>query len=195
MFKKKQNLDELLLVNKRGLNMIKRCICYFFKNPEVATSVGATLVAFIALVTSVIALFIQRRHYRLSLKPIGFIKIGNYEDDIYVKIINFGTGPLIIEKLVIEYETQKYNTLISLVKDKIDISVYRDFVEKIDGRTIPSNGEIVLLRFQDQDSDLNTTNLRSVLSKTIITIEYRDIYGKKMQPYKRDLIEFKDMLY
>ncbi len=54
----------------------------------------------IALIFTAISLQVQRKHNKLSVKPIAIISAGDYQDELAVHVQNKGTGPLIImEKL------------------------------------------------------------------------------------------------
>ena len=74
--------------------------------------------------------------YNIEKKPIIDILLGDYENDIYVKIMNNGVGPAIIDKLICEYEgtmelsERRTFALIKLLKDsKATSSVIVGFKE------------------------------------------------------------------
>jgi len=64
------------------------------KNPS-------AVVALFALLLSCIAYFGQRKHNRLSVRPLAYIMFGDWEDEIFVKVVNNGTGPMIIESITV----------------------------------------------------------------------------------------------
>jgi hypothetical protein len=82
---------------------------FLVSKPEVANAaaaIGSAVVASIALVLSLISLWIsiaalrhQRKHNRLSVRPLAYIMIGDYEDRVFVKLTNNGTGPMIIKSI------------------------------------------------------------------------------------------------
>lgn len=72
----------------------------------------------LALVTSISAVIftwlglkIQRTHNFKSVRPIGKIRIGDYESNIFIRIDNYGTGPLIIKHIVVNRVIPSNGTL------------------------------------------------------------------------------------
>jgi hypothetical protein len=168
---------------------------YLMTNPEVAVAAAAVFSSFtavVALAVSTIALVIQRKHNRLSVRPIAYFVFGNYEDDLYVKLKNYGSGPLCVEKLIVlSTKGAENETLIDAVSHALPKITWRDFVESIVGRTIPSGEEIVLLRYcpqEDNQEDLEArSTLREILSAMTLLVEYSDIYDKRQPPTQRSL--------
>ena len=70
-----------------------------FDKPEVIIAFGALLTSISSIVLTIKALKVQKQHHLKSVKPIGYITVGDYEDDIYISIVNNGVGPLIIREL------------------------------------------------------------------------------------------------
>lgn len=151
-------------------------------------NVISLLIAVASAIIALVMLRIQKKHNLNSIKPIIDIIVGDYEDNIYVKLKNMGVGPAIIDKLTCVYKGSmpltevSSSSLISLLTDsKASSSIikgYSTFVEDVKGRTIPSNDEIVLMRLRDGD-DKDNTALRLVLKDITILVEYRDIYDRK----------------
>ncbi|WBL26786.1 hypothetical protein [Zunongwangia sp. HGR-M22] len=56
-------------------------------------------IATVAVVFTWRTLYIQKKHNIKSIIPIGKIRIGDYESNIYIRIDNSGIGPLIFQKL------------------------------------------------------------------------------------------------
>ena len=153
------------------------------------------IVAITSIFISVITYWSQRKHNKLSFKPIPFIKIGKYEHDIFVELYNYGTGPLIITNLKATYKNKKsYNTLIQCVQSEIYYNYWTDFAEDIVKRPVPPNGKIVLIRLKPRLNNTNDIKQREALCNTLkeitIIIQSKDIYQKKQPEYKRNLALF-----
>lgn len=142
------------------------------------------IVSFCAMITSVILLFIaykaqmnQQTHNQLSVKPLAEFLIGDYEDTIFIKIKNQGTGPLIIKSFTTQYKNIKAHRIMEVLSEiKYDL-VWDRFTDSIDGRTIGVDKEIVILQasFSSGQKSLQQ-KLRSELSLVELNLEYNDIY-------------------
>lgn len=68
------------------------------------------------------------------------------------------------------------------------------FYDNLDGMCIPSGEEAVILRFEGDLNNKQFTatrdDIRRALSKLRVTVQYRDIYNRKMPPKERDLSWF-----
>jgi hypothetical protein len=68
--------------------------------PEAIAAIANTVAAFGSVAVAIIAIFVsikalrhQREHNKLSVKPLAQVLIGDYENRVYVKLVNTGTGP------------------------------------------------------------------------------------------------------
>jgi hypothetical protein len=158
------------------------------------TAIAAVLISVFSLIVTVSSIYFQNRHNRISVMPIGFISISDYEDFSKVQLCNYGVGPMMIKRLTVmkigSIEVLE-SALINCVTDLPDHYVWRDFVENIDGRVVPANGQIVLLHYQVTESDLVSEKIRDQIRKDLaelsITVEYTDVYGRKMVNAYRSL--------
>lgn len=139
-------------------------------------AVAAVAISIVSMVFTVIYSHKQNEHNRNSVRPISAIKFNDYEDQIAVKIENFGTGPLLIEKLRLIQDGCESETLISLMPN-ID-QTWTTFTEKVDGWTIPVGGSIVLIEINPKNSTIRTC-VRKALSPITLSIDYKDIYSTK----------------
>lgn len=134
-----------------------------------------------ALFISIITMFFQQKHNKNSVIPLGRIIVGDYEDDIFVKIVNSGTGPLIVEKLYCNLKNEKItDTLIELLEEILENEIATDFVEDITNRVISPNKEIILFRItrEEEIEEQLKKKLRQRLSDVTIEIKYKDIYNQ-----------------
>jgi hypothetical protein len=161
-----------------------------------AMAVLAVIVSFISVILTTWTLYIQRLHDRKSVQPIGHISVGDYENDIFVKIRNDGIGPMIISRVSVKHSKgAAKNALIHFMPD--DIS-WNTFVDDVTGRAISPAGHITLLQLQEGLNDaafiVSKRKVRQALSELVIECEYTNIYGEKMPLATRKLSWFGRLL-
>lgn len=165
------------------------------------------IIAVTSIVISVAAVFIsfitytsQRKHNQNSVRPILNIVFGDYEDNIYVKIVNNGVGPATIKDLKFSVGNNTTKSLVELIPGEaivtdehrgkiVDLHTFNDFVEDVTGRTLPPNGTIMFLQLQSSDK-AQILALRNFLGKVEMSIDYTDIYSKKTWVVDRSLSFF-----
>ena len=64
----------------------------------------SNLIASLAFVLSIITLWQQRKHNRLTVRPLASIESGDYGNWVFVRVVNNGTGPMIIKSLTVNGE-------------------------------------------------------------------------------------------
>ncbi|MBD5560219.1 MAG: hypothetical protein HDQ87_07685 [Clostridia bacterium] len=109
----------------------------------------------------------QKLHDRQSVRPILNIVVGDYEENLYVRIVNNGVGPALITKFTCFYDNdrtlQSKSNLYEIMPSSamvtkngydildIDIKIYSDFVEDVVGRAIAPGNYITLLQVKKDD--------------------------------------------
>ncbi len=167
---------------------------------QLSISVSSIITSVIAIVISITTYKSQVRHNKNSVKPILNIICGDYENDIYVRIDNYGVGPAIIKRVLCSNGKDNDSCLYHLIPEKarvktqysdstVKLTALTHFVEDITDRTIALQKSIVLLQQVDPDSKIRVA-LRTVLEKITIQVEYTDIYGKEKFVVKRSLAIF-----
>lgn len=136
----------------------------------------AVLISMISLFYTIISVKSQETHNKNSVLPLAHISISDYENDLAVKVFNYGTGPLIIDTLSVIYEGKPHSTVIELFKDTNIL--WTTFTEDVSGWTIPVGGEIVLIQ-KYAPTEKEKLLIRQILSHTTISITYKDIYNTK----------------
>jgi len=131
----------------------------------------------------------QRTHNSNSVKPILQLDIGDYEDDIYVRVHNNGVGPGIITN--VEIKKQNDN---AIRKDIISYFENLDwewdvFSTGLEGLAISPNRYTYFIEMKNP-SEEQKEKLRKVLKELIIKIDYTDIYNKPMEPISAQLSWF-----
>lgn len=130
-----------------------------------------------------------------TVRPVGRIVFGNYEDVIEVKIRNNGLGPMIISSMKVIKNGISKNTLIDWMPELPDDVSWTDYVGDISGFSLSPNQELNLIKFEVNEEywkeEEFRDKLRNELSDIEIMIEYKDIYDKEMPELTRKLDWFK----
>lgn len=167
---------------------------------QITLSVCSIIISIAAVVTSVITYLSQKKHNKNSVRPILNIVIGDYEDDLYVRIVNNGVGPANVTDINCTLNARTEKSLIKLIPYEASVSnsnseeianlhQFTHFVEDITGRTIPPNGTITLLQLRDADYAQKVA-LRTYLKEVVVGIKYTDVYNGKPWDCKRELSFF-----
>lgn len=152
------------------------------------------VIASTAIIVTLYTLYNQRRHNKLSFKPIPVIVTYNYLNVIRVKIWNKGTGPLIIKS----FKVKGKNNLIELMTPQIMRLTFVEFIKDLKGRAISPNDSLNIFEFKVRADKKNIPipkyvkniqDIRVLINGLEIHIEYEDIYGTKMS-YKSEPLDF-----
>lgn len=157
----------------------------FFEN---WTAILTAITAIMAIAISIITYRAQVKHNKNSVKPILNISLGDYMNELFIKVKNKGVGPATIMSINC---IQNTNDTIRLENAIIDFFsdfnfVWDTFANDITNTTIAPNGEMVLIRARSNNTILLNT-IRQRLQSIEISIEYVDIYNSKMPIVQRDL--------
>lgn len=160
-------------------------------------TIASTLIATIAIAISIWTGWIQRQHNKLSVRPLPEIQLRDMIGHISVKLINNGTGPLIVKKFtVIDCNNCAHKTLIDLMPPTS--SGWTFFVHIMDNRSIAPNGEIILLELNydpNNSEEKNPATLtRATLRDLKINLIYQSVYGNTLPQYEKELKWFGRLL-
>ena len=154
----------------------------------------ALLTSVVAIVVSVVSMYLQRQHNYKSLTPIPTISIGDYEDNIFVSLENTGIGPLIIMSIRVTDGNETKNDIISCLPDLPDGVIWDTFHVNLDGVCVPAGGAIELMKLSGDPDDLRFAeardNCRKVLQRLSVTVAVKDIYQRTIPPTERSLFWF-----
>jgi hypothetical protein len=153
-------------------------------------------IAFCALLASISAVMVSissdsmnRKHMRLSVKPIPAVLYVQTSDDLTVSLKNVGTGPLVLKKL--EYVSKNGRKSATIIdRDEFSPSFVGEIVlfELDDVSAISSASHRNLIRFDavpaDIPSQLRNQAIRTVLDKVTVRVEYTDIYETKFPVFE-----------
>lgn len=146
----------------------------------------------IALIFTAVTLQVQRKHNRLSVKPIAIISVGDYLNELAVYLQNKGTGPLIIEDLSFTDQSGKREkSIIDFFGLDFRNVFWSTFVSDIDGWAILSGETKTLIKLEgdstDKDFLLVREKARKVLAPIQVELLYQDIYENDMPKKVRKL--------
>jgi len=155
------------------------------------TALCALFLSFLSIFLTWRTLVMQREHNFRSLTPILNIVTGNYEDLIEVKLRNTGVGPLIVKSFAASAGGEHKNNVIFWMPALPPGIWWSTFIEEIEGRCIPPNQDMVILQLKVNLNDPAhikfRDNVRQVLKPLGITVEYNDIYDRRMPIARREL--------
>ena len=152
----------------------------------------ALVTGVIALVFTAISLQIQRRHNRLSVKPIAIVSVADYENELAVRLQNKGTGPLIIKKLSFtDQNGRTEKAIIDFCGSGFKNMVWGTFVADIEGWAILPNETKTLIELNGDSADKEFVRVRDKARKVLAQIQvellYKDIYENDMPKKIRKL--------
>jgi hypothetical protein len=158
------------------------------------TAVAAIVVSTISIILAIFNMTTQRTHNRKSLMPIAHVRLGDYENRIFVQLHNDGIGPMLIDNIVVSKGrgwSKKHASFIGLVPALPPGILWSTFVTDLSGRALSAGKDITILLLEGDPSDQNflaaRQSVRQALSDLQIVVKYRDIYGHKMPATKRNL--------
>jgi hypothetical protein len=120
------------------------------------------------------------------VRPLISILVGDYEEQIQVKLKNAGLGPLMIKEIFIfsPNNSNGCKNLIDLMPKHPEGLPWRDFVFKIEGRVIAVGAELNLLELTGEPGNILFEDfkkrVRYNLKDVVIQIAYTDIYENEM---------------
>ena len=158
--------------------------CETVTNTDLTTiiAIGALIISTLSMIFSIIFSVFQLQHNKNSVRPISHIRIGDYENLLFVEIHNVGTGPLSIKHFKAKNHIEEKNNLYSLMP--YIPQPWNNFTEDIEGRTIPVNGKITLVELEPNSEEIKFM-IRNSLSKIKIELEYTDVYGKTFRDERK----------
>lgn len=171
------------------------------ENQNFALALGSLTSAWVAIVISIIsmiALYVayktlseQRLNNNLTVRPLPEITIDDNDDELCIKLVNHGFGPLLI-KTFISTNPDSGKSGKSLA-DCVDLcgNSWTRSCGRVDGRVILPGKEIVLVELKKEKDGITfnhaQNHARNDLSNVKIVVCYSDIYDSKLPPYERVL--------
>ena len=160
----------------------------------------SVFLSFIALIVAIMSIFftkktidVQIKHNKLSVRPIPYIRIGDYKNKLFVKLENHGTGPMIVNWVTISKENEKFNSLFEAISVKDENIIY-EFTAKYRGRVLAPGESLIIVQYEEGGNKNHfkdmRESIRSKLSKFNIDIDFSDIYRDRFPKYSKKLTWF-----
>ena len=160
------------------------------------TAIFTVVISIISLVFSITFAKKQEKFNRNSIMPVCNIIFNDYKNKIAVKIRNVGPGVATINSFNCSSDDSgiNYSSLIEVfgqdirIKDDdniVEAGEWTDFIENIEGRSIGSGEELVLLCMENSTPQI-MEEIRYNLRPLQISLTYCDVYGTVFSTH-RDL--------
>ncbi|MDP1814589.1 MAG: hypothetical protein Q8K92_09100, partial [Leadbetterella sp.] len=134
-----------------------------------------------------------RDHNRRSVKPIPYISASDFEDRVSVRILNNGSGPLILQKVIARHrkDSNLHGHLIDLVPFCPDNLYFTNFTKILLGRALLPGKKVDLIDLEidldDPEAVGYREQLRDFLGNLIVVVHFSDIYNSQFPIYTRQL--------
>jgi hypothetical protein len=159
---------------------------------NVAVAFAATLIAAISIFFAARGLSLQRDHNRLSVVPVPFIALADFENHIRVKIRNDGIGPLLIKGITYSREGIK-DEQADLVSYMPPLPITLHWSNFSSGylRSVRPGDEVILLELEGDLENPEFVGFRDKcrrkLAKLEVSVDYTDVYGGAFPVVSRNL--------
>jgi hypothetical protein len=167
---------------------------YLIEHPDLANALAtifAALTALIALVVSVWALWIQRSHNKVSVRPIPEITVADFEDSLWVKLSNNGVGPLIVKSVHVRSGQEERGSIIEWMPTLPNSRHWTNFAVVKTGRTLRAEGVLPLLELIQESGEVGFGHcrdmVRAALCQLTVVVEFTDVYGSKFPACTKSL--------
>src|SRR6185369_3895956 len=163
--------------------------------PELIIAVCALVVSVISLGFTLWAQFAQRKHMRLSVRPVAAIPVADFEDRVAVWFANKGLGPMRIRILTVrDAAATVHSDLLSHMPSLPPEVEWTNFHGRVDGAFLQAGKRLDLLLLEGDPgnhafSDARNS-IRKALSNLTVHVEYEDFYGTVMAPEEKTLSWF-----
>lgn len=163
------------------------------------TAIANVVIAAAALLVAGVSIWFTNRgiqkqseHNRLSVVPIPFIALADFENHLRVRVRNDGTGPMIVRKVSARraHGAAEHDDLVSYMPELPPGLSWTNFSSGEVG-SIPVGGDAILLELKvDQSKTVEAEfrdSCRQALSGLEIVVEYTDVYQSEFPPKTRCL--------
>jgi hypothetical protein len=170
-------------------------VCANEMSNESIIAIAALVVSVVTVAVSVWSGLAERKHMRLSIRPVAAIPVADFENRLAVWLTNKGLGPLRIKALTVTNAAGTIHPdLLSHMPDLPAGVNWTNFHGNADGVFLEAGKSLELL-FLEGDPDRRVfrearDSIRRVLATLTIHVEYQDFYGKSMSPEERTLSWF-----
>lgn len=152
----------------------------------------AVAVAYWSVRLSSKTLSTQERHNHLTVRPIPFLGLADYDDMLRVKISNDGSGPLIIKEVSVKDSAGTSNSdVISWMPPLPDGMHWSQFTSHIVDRAFLPGSELILLQLEGDPEEERFSQFRrecrQTLARLTVQLRFTDVYENNFDPYSRTM--------
>lgn len=159
-----------------------------------AVALFALILSVISVVISVWASCVQRKHNKLSVRPLAEVTVADYENSLRVKLRNNGSGPMIVADIIVSDGSETCPSLIEWMPKLYKNRHWNTFSNVLKNRSLLPTGEIILLELTEYEAETGFAKsrdlVRDALAPLKVTVKYTDIYNTKLPPYEKSLSWF-----
>jgi hypothetical protein len=128
-----------------------------------------------------------------AVRPLANIGVGDYENHVFVEVVNNGTGPMIIKSITINDSPQPLH--IALWEVLPEGIRWRHFTGDCADRSVPAGGKIVLVDLSSRTyTGVNAGKfaaarelVRQALGNITVRVKYTDMYNRNQPAAERTL--------
>lgn len=167
----------------------------YVSNPENLNNIIASIavgVSFLSTLLALWAVYLQREHNRVSVRPLPDLIFGDYENQIIVEIHNNGLGPMILVGVeILKDNTVLADNLIDLMPSLPKGMRWDDFVKNLKNRVLAPGEEKTLIELSGNEKSKTFVNFRDKVRETLapltVKVYYKGIYDKKSRIFEQSL--------
>lgn len=167
----------------------------YISDPENLNNIIAGIavgVSFLSTLLALWAVYLQRQHNLISVRPMPDIIFGDYEDEIKVGLHNHGLGPMILVRVeILKNQNVVADNLIDLMPDQPRGVFWEDFVKKLKDRILAPGEEKMLIKLSGNSNNRSfikfRDNVRQELAPLVIRVSYKGIYDKEVLVCEKSL--------
>lgn len=154
----------------------------------------AVVISLIALFVSLWSLYTQRKHNRKSVRPAGHVQLNDSLQQLQVKIVNKGCGPMLIKEFTaVRGEIIKHNIIYHLPEGILNGFTHQIHTEP-EGYWLVPGDELVLLSLQGNHNDQQFVrireNVRAIISGLKVNLKFCDVYDETQPVFEKSLSWF-----
>lgn len=158
-------------------------------------AIGAFVVSLVAVGVSLWSGLADRRHMKLSVRPVAAITVADFENRLAVWISNKGLGPMRIKSLTVTDASETvHSDLMSFMPELSPNVEWTNFHGNADRVFVEAGKRLELLLLEgDRENQafcVARDSIRRTLATLTVCVEYEDLYGQSMPSEKRPLSWF-----
>ena len=151
---------------------------------EMVIAILAVFVAACALGVSFQQLNMQRRHNRLSVKPVPSIETINLVQKVSISLRNIGPGPCFISGFKVVKDDKSFRSVFAALPKRPESVKWDRYTPA--GDFVIAAGESALLvsytnRWRSEESGPFLDEVKAALNGLVISFSYTDVYGSEFE--------------